>query len=280
MKKIILPILLLSSISYGQIKLYPKQGTVKRAKATVLELETPPVAAPPAIQSISILVSGTVAATLAPFVVDYGLELVTSLTERKEADYSAEIVADDALEIDFSTLKTNQTEKFNSNLKYYERGKNVAKVAATYNFDINLTGDIFTISLSNATEALIPVKARKRKDFIFETFEFTLTADMSKTLNGNVVHSKINLGTAKIRRQIISYKDGAVNSIRIIPAKLIISKYDNKGQPRNIETLYLTLKQTYLNPYGLSTNTFNSYLENSKDNTSSLLKEILVGSDD
>ncbi|NAS30669.1 hypothetical protein GTQ40_06775 [Flavobacteriaceae bacterium R38] len=276
MKKIILPIvLLLSIISYGQIKLYPQKGFATRAKATVLELETP---VPIANKSISILASGTVAAILAPFIVDYGLELVTSLTERREADYSWEIVANDALKIDFSKLKTNKTEKFSSYLRFYKKGATTHGQAAKYDFKIDMPNqETFTISLMNVNENFIPVKAMKNKDFIFESFEFTLTADISKTLNGNEVLSKINLGTAEIRRQIISYKDGIVSN-KIKPSELIISKYDDKGKPRNIKALYLTLKQTYLNPYGLTTNTFNSYLENSKGNTSSLLKEILAGS--
>ena len=128
-------------------------------------------------------------------------------------------------------------------------------------------------------ENYIPVKIKRKYDYVLETFEFQVSAIAQTKLNDSIMVVELkDLGSTKITRTVSSF----TKDISEIWNKgiVFVPKFNNSGKQIKIKQLIISCSITYLNPYGIYQSTINKFLENNSDTNESLLEMIFIKSED
>lgn len=266
--------LLFSLFAKGQVKIWNSERDNVKTKGTLLTIEKE-VEIPTDPQIKILFPASTVVGTLLPFAFKYGNSALKQLTSKDEKDYNSENLSLNKMAIGFDELR-NDSIRFNTSLKYYQKGKDEISLASQYWFSIKKKENSIIFSLDKTDlENYIPIKIKKNYDYVLETFEFQVSAVAQTKLNDSITVVELkDLGSTKITRIVSSFSRGASeiwdNGIVFVP------KYNSNGKEIEIKELIISAKITYLNPYGLSQSTMNKFLENNSDTNESLLNTIFI----
>jgi hypothetical protein len=277
-KKVTLILVLVTYSSFGQVKLWNQDRDKIKTKGTYLTIDREVQVPQPNQKVLGIFPAATAAGTVLPFVFKYGNSALKKLTAKKEEDYSSEINSVNNIAFKFNQLDNDSI--FTSTLHYYLKGNSIDSIASKYSFSLKKKNNFLIISLIDSSEEnYIPVKPRRKYDFIIETFEITVQAEQYVNLNDTIKKVELtNLGTAKITRHIPSFTLGIDEIIN--NGLVFLPKYSSSGKEIKIENIILTCKIKYLNPYGLSQSNINNFLENNSDTNEALLNTIFVEPED
>jgi hypothetical protein len=270
--------LLFSIFAKGQVKIWNSERDNIKTKGTLLTIEREvEIQSDPQIKIL--FPASTVVGTLLPFAFKYGNSALKELTSKDEKEYSSENLSINKMNIEFNELD-NDSIKFNTSLKYYKKGEDEISLASMYWFSIKKGENSVIISLDDTSlENYIPVKTKKKYDYVLETFEFQVSAVAKTRLNDSISVVELkDLGSTKITRTVSSFSKGISeiwdNGIVFVP------KFNSSGKEIEIKELIISPKITYLNPYGLSQSTLNKFLENNSDTNESLLNTIFIKAED
>jgi hypothetical protein len=281
MKKLLLLIILSFQFSFGQVKLWNNKLEKIKTKGTFLTInkEILDGNSNKTDEIFGVFPTYTLAGTLLPFVFKYGNSTLKSLTSKDEKDYASENLSINNFILPFDELE-NDSIHFNIALNYYPKGEDESLVASKYIFTVNRESNSLTIKLDSADEEdYIPVKSKKKYDFVLETFDITVHAEIISNVNDTIQKVELKtLGTTKITRTVASFR-GGIDEIRN-NGMVLYPKYDSKNKEIIIKNLIFSCNVKYLNPYGLMQSSINKFLENNSDTNESLLNTIFVESDD
>ncbi|MBO3117502.1 hypothetical protein J4050_12130 [Winogradskyella sp. DF17] len=263
-----------SAQCFSQVKLWNKDRDKIKTKGTYLELEynEPVDSSNNKLLNIGL---NTVAGALIPYAISYGNSILKNITSVDEKDYNSSNHSINSVSIPYSNL--DKERKFSAVLHYFGRGKSKDAIASRYGFNLNKSDNILKISLDTVTiqEKYIPVKIKKKYDFILETFEVTIKAEMSTIKKDSTKVLEIKeLGTAKITRLVPSF---IASKTRIVnESAFILPQATAKNEKITIHNLLVSTTVTYLNPYGLTQSSLNQFLESNTDTNEALLKAIFL----
>lgn len=277
-----IPIFLSYHISICQVKLWNSDLNKVKTKGTYLtvnkEIKDVKLQSDQ-YQIFGIFPATTVAGAILPFAFQYANSALKNLTARDEKDYFSENISINSLSIPFKEFKDDSV-IFNAELKYFAKGTSKSTIASKYIFSINLENYSLIVSLNNTNgEKYLPIKSKINYDFIIETFDITIQAELHTKINDSIQRIELReLGTTKITRTLPSFTQDVEQIFN--KGMVFFPKNDNEGNIINIENIILTCKITYLNPVGVTNSSLNKFLENNSDINESLFKAIFIKSKD
>jgi len=268
--------LVISSCVIGQVKLWNKELKKIKTKGTFLTIEEQSVVPENSTEKIfGLIPAATVAGTLLPFAFQYGYTALKSITSKKETDYNSENISFNNLTLDFKRLKKGKV-NISTILNYYPKGKSDSEIASKYSLSIEKVNNSLVVSLADVSkENYVPVKSKRKYDFIIQTIDVTVQAEIITKISEKVNKVELSkLGAAKITRTIASFTNGEQKILN--KGMVLLPKYNSAGKEVEIKNLILSCKVTYLNPYGLTQSSLNKFLEDNSDTNESLFNTIFV----
>lgn len=217
----------------------------------------------------------TFAAQAVPFAVSYGNQFLKRITAKDENDYSAELTTINQIQLDSTDLAEGSL-GFELLLQYYEKGQASVSLGSKYGLTLVNTKEALQFSLKDTSrENYIPVKTKRKYDYVLETFEFQVLA-LVETYNDSVLISRElkDLGSTKINRTIGSFRNEKSKTWN--KGLIYYPMSNSKDKRTKINALVIKAKLSYANPYGLSQSTFNKFLEGTSETNEKLLKTLLI----
>ena len=145
--------LLFSLCAKGQVKIWNSERDNIKTKGTLLTIKKE-VEIPTDPQIKILFPASTVVGTLLPFAFKYGNSALKQLTSKDEKEYNSENLSLNKMAIGFDELR-NDSIRFNTSLKYYQKGKDEISLASQYWFSVKKKKNSIIFSLNNTDLAFL-----------------------------------------------------------------------------------------------------------------------------
>ena len=257
----------------AQVKIWNQSGKPQKTKGTMYHLNTTHQEGD--ILKFAAIPGFTIAGTLLPYAIKFGINTVKSITAKNEADYKKEYSSINGIELpEKQVLKGNAI--FESYVSCYKKGENTLSTVAKYQFEtsFNTTERVLTIKLQekNIQEKYLPVKTKKKYDLVMEVFEFTIVANSTLPASGGKTVTQITeLGTAKLTRVVPSYRLKDRSTVENYDGNIFIPSHTKDGKEIDYKSIMIIGGAKFVNPIGTTQGALNAFLENNSEAIEGLL---------
>lgn len=281
MKKKMSILILMIGIStslFSQIKIWDKELKLKKSKGVISKLELPTKEHIPISDqdSIAFVGAGTVAGILIPYIIKYGNYALKKATSKNEIDYKFETTYLNQQTFLFNAL-ADSIVKIKAKQLFYEKGGLEPQELSSYTFSFIKNETSLRIKLNEVTEEYSLVKLKNKYDFLISNFDISVSAIVNEEIDPVTTQRRIiELGTTTIYKINPSFKSKNENTEIINSGGLLLPSVTEKGKEIKIEQLIVKIVIKHVNPYGTTSSSLNTFLENNSETNEEFLNSIFI----